>query len=154
MEAFCGITDQLTYVVDALISELKDDRRPNPDVTIMVPFVFSEVELDLCVKLINRVWKELSDTANLKMDEMPFKLGAVLEVPRAYLVAEKIAAVNDLSMVCFASSELTELVFGMNRSDSEGFMVVYVYELILLHCIIVLYMLLIGSILGQESTGK
>jgi pyruvate, orthophosphate dikinase len=109
--------------IAALVDTLKDNRRPNPDVTIMIPFVFSEFELELCLDLIKRIWIRIWEKEELKIEGVPFKLGAILEVPRACLVADKLAAIKDVDVLAFSAKELTELSFGVMQEISGEFMV-------------------------------
>lgn len=109
--------------LDALIEELKDNCRPNPDITILIPFVVSELELDTCVDRIMDLWSIMWNKETLKTKELPFKLGVILEIPRAFLVASKIASRKEMQLICFDGGALTEFVFGMSYEDAGLYLV-------------------------------
>ncbi len=88
---------------------------------IMIPLVSTEREVDYISNCIN----EISEEINAKMDcEIEFKLGAVLETPRAALKA------NDLSVKCdflsFGTNDLTQMTYGLSRDDAGRFMTNYI----------------------------
>lgn len=120
--------------LDALIEGLKDNYRPNPDITILIPFVMGELELDTCVDRIMDLWSVMWSKETLKAEELPFKLGVILEIPRAFLVANKIASRKEMQLICFDGEALAEFVFGMSREDAGLYLVspsnlwCYLYE--------------------------
>lgn len=66
----------------------------------------------------------------LKLSGMPFKLGAVMEVPRAFMVADRLASNKDITTLCFSSDHLTEFVFGMDKMSAGVFVVCIQYLLV------------------------
>lgn len=85
--------------------------------------MFSERELQLCTDFVDRVWGELWKVQEFRIEGDPYSLGLTLDLPRAFLIADKLVANRRISMVSMSGSELTELVFGMDRGDAESFMV-------------------------------
>lgn len=54
---------------------------------------------------------------------LEYSIGCMLEVPRACLRADRIAAESHVDFVSFGSNDLTQLVFGFSRDDTQRFMV-------------------------------
>ncbi len=84
---------------------------------IMVPLVGSLKELQNQANVINatatRVFEE-------KGDSIPYKVGTMIEVPRAALTADKIAEVADF--FSFGTNDLTQMTFGFSRDDAPKFL--------------------------------
>lgn len=93
------------------------------DSTLLVPMVFSDLEVsqvvDTAIKCKNDVCQEYNQNAA----ELPIGFGAMLSTPRACLRANKIAAVNNISLVCFDTDMLTQLMLGISADDSHMFLV-------------------------------
>ena len=83
---------------------------------IMVPLVGVVKELQMQADIINRtaqtVFAERGDT-------VPYKIGTMIEVPRAALVADQIATVADF--FTFGTNDLTQMTFGYSRDDAPKF---------------------------------
>jgi pyruvate,orthophosphate dikinase len=47
----------------------------------------------------------------------------MLEVPRAFLRAERIASEKHIDFVSIGTNDLTQMVFGFSRDDTQRFMV-------------------------------
>jgi pyruvate,orthophosphate dikinase len=85
-------------------------RVPDSDVEVMVPLVAYERELELMRGLIERVAAE--------QGAGQFKLGTMIELPRACLQADRIAAGADF--FSFGTNDLTQTALGFSRDDIEG----------------------------------
>lgn len=87
---------------------------------IMVPLVGVLKELEKQADIINRtaqqVFKERGDT-------VPYKIGTMIEVPRAALVADQIATIADF--FSFGTNDLTQMTFGYSRDDAPKFLKPY-----------------------------
>ncbi len=87
---------------------------------IMVPLVGVVKELQRQADIINRtaqtVFAERGDT-------VPYKIGTMIEVPRAALVADQIATVADF--FSFGTNDLTQMTFGYSRDDAPKFLKFY-----------------------------
>lgn len=82
---------------------------------IMVPLVGHENELRILRELIDRVAGQVLGT---DAREVPYKVGTMIEVPRAALTARKIAKHADF--FSFGTNDLTQMTFGCSRDDAEG----------------------------------
>ena len=87
---------------------------------IMVPLVGVVKELQMQADIINRtaqtVFAERGDT-------VPYKIGTMIEAPRAALVADQIATVADF--FSFGTNDLTQMTFGYSRDDAPKFLKFY-----------------------------
>merc|ERR1719191_1898822 len=59
-----------------------------------------------------------------KLPDMPYKVGTMIEVPRAALTADKIAA--EAEFFSFGTNDLTQMGCGFSRDDSGVFLKEYV----------------------------
>ncbi|MBD5370345.1 MAG: pyruvate, phosphate dikinase [Bacteroides sp.] len=87
---------------------------------IMVPLVGSLKELSNQAAVINitanKVFEEKGDT-------IPYKVGTMIEVPRAALTANQIAEVAEF--FSFGTNDLTQMTFGFSRDDAPKFLKFY-----------------------------
>jgi pyruvate,orthophosphate dikinase len=90
-------------------------------VEVMVPLVGFESELEDQVGLIRRAAKEVMEKTGKKID---YAVGAMLELPRAALVADKIAETAEF--FSFGTNDLTQMTLGMSRDDSGTFLPEYI----------------------------
>jgi pyruvate,orthophosphate dikinase len=66
-----------------------------------------------------------------KGSEVDYKVGTMIEIPRAALIADKIA--NEADFFSFGTNDLTQMTFGYSRDDAGKFMEHYLNEGILKH---------------------
>jgi pyruvate,orthophosphate dikinase len=84
---------------------------------IMFPLVGNVEELRFLNKKAHEVYDRVKkDTGK----ELPFKLGTMIEVPRAGLTADEIAPEADF--FSFGTNDLTQMTCGFSRDDSASFM--------------------------------
>ena len=88
---------------------------------IMIPLVGEAEELRRQRVVVERVAKEVAGEAGVMV---PFKIGTMIEVPRAALTADKIAEHGEF--FSFGTNDLTQTTFGYSRDDSGRFLVHYV----------------------------
>ncbi|HZU12881.1 MAG TPA: pyruvate, phosphate dikinase [Chloroflexota bacterium] len=103
--------------VRAILSAAVELTREGVDVhpEIMVPLVGTEDEMRLSRGRIERVAKEVLDDAGV---DVRYKIGTMIEVPRAALTAAAIAL--DAEFFSFGTNDLTQTTFGYSRDDAEG----------------------------------
>lgn len=90
------------------------------NVEIMIPLVGLEKELAvLREQIVELVEKEI----HLYKTEFAYKVGTMIEIPRACLIADKIAKHADF--FSFGTNDLTQLTFGYSRDDAEKFIDIY-----------------------------
>ncbi|HEV8099922.1 MAG TPA: putative PEP-binding protein, partial [Gaiellaceae bacterium] len=83
-----------------------------PEVEIMIPLVGYERELELLRGLVVRVGSEEG------FEPGTYKVGTMIELPRACFQADAIAA--DADFFSFGTNDLTQTALGFSRDDAEG----------------------------------
>ena len=87
---------------------------------IMVPLVGVLKELQLQADIINRTAQQVFAERG---ETVAYKIGTMIEVPRAALVADQIATVADF--FSFGTNDLTQMTFGYSRDDAPKFLKTY-----------------------------
>ena len=88
---------------------------------IMVPLVGYKRELDMLRERITQVCAEVATAAGTTV---PHTIGTMIEVPRAALVAERIASTAEF--FSFGTNDLTQMTLGLSRDDSGKFLHEYI----------------------------
>ncbi|MEG2599991.1 MAG: pyruvate, phosphate dikinase, partial [Muribaculaceae bacterium] len=87
---------------------------------IMIPLVGTVKELERQAGIIRtiaaKVFEERGET-------IAYKIGTMIEVPRAALIADKIATIADF--FSFGTNDLTQMTFGYSRDDAPKFLKAY-----------------------------
>lgn len=105
-----------------LIKEGKDIH-----VEIEIPLVIDSKEVEILRAEIDGVAQAVMQEQGI---EIPYKVGAMLELPRACLTIDEIAAYCDF--FTFGTNDLTQTTLGFSRDDAEGkFMPTYLEKKIL-----------------------
>ncbi|ALS22915.1 MULTISPECIES: pyruvate, phosphate dikinase [Paenibacillus] len=104
---------QVEAVFRAALSCLNEQVEARPD--IMIPLVGHANELKRMRELVERKAEEvLGDAART----FRYRIGTMIEVPRAAVTAAQIAAHADF--FSFGTNDLTQMTFGYSRDDAEG----------------------------------
>ena len=88
---------------------------------IMIPLVGDVNELKLQKDVVDRVAAEVFASNGMSVD---YKVGTMIEIPRAALTADEIATVAEF--FSFGTNDLTQTTFGMSRDDAGKFLRLYV----------------------------
>ncbi|MCD6472586.1 pyruvate, phosphate dikinase [Candidatus Aerophobetes bacterium] len=89
---------------------------------IMIPLVVNERELSILRKEVVEVAEEVMKNKGIRFE---YKIGTMIELPRAALCAGKIAKFADF--FSFGTNDLTQTTFGFSRDDAEGkFIPIYI----------------------------
>ncbi|MDO4812409.1 MAG: pyruvate, phosphate dikinase, partial [Eubacteriales bacterium] len=111
---------QTKAVIRAAINVQKEHPDWNVKPEIMIPLVSEVKEL----KFVKKVVVETADAeiaaAGVKLD---YEVGTMIEIPRACLTADEIAANADF--FCFGTNDLTQMTYGFSRDDSGKFLGAY-----------------------------
>ena len=102
---------QARAIFEAAVEVADDGGDPRPEV--MVPLVSHANELARQRALIEEVAVSV-----LGERDIPYEIGTMIEVPRAALTAEQIAAHADF--LSFGTNDLTQTTFGISRDDAEA----------------------------------
>lgn len=97
---------------------------------IMIPLVGDANELSLLRERVDRAAERVLGEAG--KNACRYKIGTMIEVPRAALTADRIAAHADF--FSFGTNDLTQMTYGYSRDDAEGgFMSHYLEQKLLPH---------------------
>ena len=106
---------QTKAVIEAAINVLKQGINITPE--IMIPLVSDVKELEYIKNIID-------EEANLIMKynniNLKYLVGTMIEVPRAALLADKIA--SSAEFFSFGTNDLTQLTYGFSRDDASKFL--------------------------------
>ena len=115
---------QTKAILGAAIQLKKEGFNPMPE--IMVPLVGIVNELDIQEAIIRKTAKKLFEKEGL---EIEFKVGTMIEIPRAALTADLIA--KKAQYFSFGTNDLTQMTFGYSRDDIASFLPSYLEKKIL-----------------------
>jgi len=117
---------QVRAIFKAAINAKKDGIKTIPE--IMIPVVGDKEEIREMRELVNRIAKEVFKETNSKVK---YLVGVMIELPRACVVANKIARYADF--FSFGTNDLTQTTFGYSRDDSARFIPSYIEGGVLLN---------------------
>jgi len=106
--------------------EVKRATKKVPKIEIMFPFIISDKELKYFIDIVTRVKDAVFAE---QKDELPYTCGSMVEIPRAAIIADKLAAVCDY--FSFGTNDLTQTTLGCSRDDCGRFMPTYLNKLLL-----------------------
>jgi pyruvate, orthophosphate dikinase len=107
---------QIRAIFEASGELLKEGKDPHAE--IMVPVTCDVSELDYTKVIVDKVYAEVC--AKLALKEIDFKYGTMIEIPRACLLADRMA--KTAQFFSFGTNDLTQMTFGFSRDDIGGFM--------------------------------
>ncbi|MFA6216074.1 MAG: pyruvate, phosphate dikinase [Candidatus Omnitrophota bacterium] len=116
---------QIQAIFEAAAELVKEGKKPYPE--IMIPVVCDVKELDDQLALAKKVYADVLKKYNIKKIKHMF--GTMIEIPRAALVADKLATVAQF--FSFGTNDLTQMSFGFSRDDIGGFLPEYINKGIL-----------------------
>ena len=87
---------------------------------IMIPLVGEVKELKYVKDVVGATADEELKAAGV---EMPYKVGTMIEIPRAALTADEIA--KEAEFFSFGTNDLTQMTFGFSRDDAGKFLGAY-----------------------------
>ncbi|MEI7592179.1 MAG: putative PEP-binding protein [Actinomycetes bacterium] len=101
---------QVHAIVEAALARI--DAGGSPQVNVMIPLVTASAELTLVREwVIDEAAAALGD----RFGELELRIGAMVETPRAALLAGEFANVADF--LSFGTNDLTQMTFGFSRDD-------------------------------------
>jgi pyruvate,orthophosphate dikinase len=109
---------QVEAIFAAAIEATELGLKPHPE--IMVPLVVNVREIRLVNDIIDKVIQRvLLD----KQISIPYKVGTMMETPRATLGADRLAP--EVEFMSFGTNDLTQMTYGFSRDDVGGFLPQY-----------------------------
>lgn len=115
---------QAEAIISAAISAQKEGAKVTPE--IMIPLTGTVREMSDLRKLVLATAARVMEAAGVKVD---YLCGTMIEIPRAALLADKMAEVADF--FSFGTNDLTQMTFGYSRDDAGVFLPQYVQQGIL-----------------------
>ena len=112
---------QARAIFEAAAELIKEGLKVKPE--IMIPVVCIDKEIISQKPLIEEAYKEVLAKTGKKMD---YKVGTMIEIPRAAITSAKIAAVADF--YSFGTNDLTQMSFGFSRDDIGAFVPSYIEQ--------------------------
>jgi pyruvate, orthophosphate dikinase len=111
---------QARAIFEGAIAVMKDTgSAPHPEV--MIPLIATKKELEITRAQVDGVAASVFAETGTTID---YSVGTMIELPRAALLADKIAEVADF--FSFGTNDLTQTVFGLSRDDAGTFLPHYV----------------------------
>ncbi|MDR1778841.1 MAG: pyruvate, phosphate dikinase [Clostridiales Family XIII bacterium] len=111
---------QTRAIIEAAIAVQKAHPEWQVVPEIMVPLIGSYHELVFVKDIIDRTAGALIKDSGVALD---YKVGTMIEIPRAALRADMIA--EDADFFSFGTNDLTQMVFGFSRDDAGSFLPAY-----------------------------
>ncbi len=111
------VPDLYQMQVRALMAAAIERRRAggDPRVEVMIPLTVSRPELQRAVEWVQEAAEEVFEAEGERVE---YRVGTMIETPRAALVARQIADVAEF--FSFGTNDLTQMTFGFSRDDIEG----------------------------------
>jgi len=109
---------QTKAIIEAAVNLKKKGINTLPE--IMVPLIGKVEEFIMQEKIIRDTAEKVFEE---KGDKVNYLVGTMIEIPRATLVADKIAEVAEF--FSFGTNDLTQMTFGYSRDDAGKFLEVY-----------------------------
>ncbi|RLA54631.1 MAG: pyruvate, phosphate dikinase [Gammaproteobacteria bacterium] len=105
---------QVKAIIGAAVDATEQGCRPLPE--IMIPLVINVREIRLITKIIDKGIHEILKEKNISI---PYKIGTMMETPRATLGAYRLAP--EVEFMSFGTNDLTQMTYGFSRDDAGKF---------------------------------
>jgi len=87
---------------------------------VMLPLIAVKAEFDRLAEMVHRVAADVMERTGAKFE---YLVGTMIELPRAALIADKIA--EGAQFFSFGTNDLTQTTFGLSRDDAANFLIPY-----------------------------
>jgi len=91
---------------------------------IMIPVVSTDREISYILPIIENIANQVLEEEGMTIEQVPYKIGTMMELPRACLRADDIARAG-VSFMSFGTNDLTQSTFGFSRDDMGKFVPSY-----------------------------
>ena len=110
---------QTRAIMEAALELKKEGVQAVPEIMVPLTGIVHEfkAQKDIIEKTIQEVFDE-------KKDSVEYKIGTMIEIPRAALTAHKIA--KEADFFSFGTNDLTQMTFGYSRDDVAKFLPMYI----------------------------
>ena len=116
---------QIRAILEAAAELIKEGEKAFPE--IMIPVVCDVAEFKNQAEIVKKVYPEVLAKYNLK--KMSYMVGTMIEIPRAALLADKIA--EEAEFFSFGTNDLTQMTYGFSRDDVGAFVPGYLAQKII-----------------------
>ncbi len=130
---------QIRAIIEAALNLKKKGIKAIPE--IMIPLTGTQPEYELQAEIARNTAEQVFEEYG---DRVEYLVGTMIEIPRATLVADKIA--EKAEFFSFGTNDLTQMTFGYSRDDAGNFLPVYIEKGLLKHDPF--------QILDQEGVGQ
>ncbi len=113
---------QVRAIIEAAVNVKRSGVDVEPE--IMIPLVGKAEELKISRERAEQVIQKVFEEQNVGQDEIPYKIGTMIEIPRAAVTADQIAEYADF--FSFGTNDLTQMGCGFSRDDAGKFLGEYV----------------------------
>lgn len=107
---------QMRAILEAAAELERDGVKCRPE--IMIPVTCDVAEIRFQKGLLAKVAAEVAK--KFKLEKLDYLVGTMIEIPRAALLADEMAAEADF--FSFGTNDLTQMTFGFSRDDIGGFL--------------------------------
>lgn len=112
---------QVRAIIEAALNVKAKGIEVHPE--IMIPLVGIYKEFEYCRKVAEETIARIFEEKN---DKIAYKIGTMIEVPRAAITADEIA--KSAEFFSFGTNDLTQMTCGFSRDDSASFLVPYLND--------------------------
>jgi pyruvate,orthophosphate dikinase len=112
---------QTQAIIEAALEAQDEGCEVSPE--IMIPLVSMEQELSTIREAVEKAAEDAMDEVGGTVD---YKIGTMIELPRAALVADEIA--EHAEFFSFGTNDLTQTTYGISRDDANLFLDYYRHE--------------------------
>ena len=109
---------QVRAIISAAVTATEQGYKPFPE--IMIPLVVNVREIRMLNEIID---KGIHEVLREKAISIPYKVGTMMETPRATLGADRLAA--EVEFMSFGTNDLTQMTYGFSRDDVGKFLPQY-----------------------------
>jgi len=117
---------QARAIIEAAVNLKKKGINAIPE--IMIPLTGTLEEMKLQEEIVRETAEKVFAENNLRVD---YLVGTMIEIPRATLIADKIA--QSAEFFSFGTNDLTQMTFGFSRDDAGSFLPIYIEKGLLKH---------------------
>ena len=110
---------QVQAIFEAAAEARRQGQRPNPEV--MIPLVGTKGEFDRLRALTDEVARRVASETGI---DVSYRVGTMIEIPRAALRAAEIA--ENCDFFSFGTNDLTQMTYGYSRDDAASFLPAYI----------------------------
>jgi pyruvate, orthophosphate dikinase len=109
---------QVKAIISAAADAMEQGLKPLPE--IMIPLVINVREIRLVTEIIDKCIREVTKAKSISV---PYKIGTMMETPRACLGGQRLAP--EVEFMSFGTNDLTQMTYGFSRDDAGKFIPKY-----------------------------